>query len=210
MKQIHKGKPFVMVIFTSLMPMTLWADAALPNTLQTNWLTGYATPQLILYLGLVFGLLYVSMIKLVNRVVHRYNAQFEHFIFNLQLFYTPQQFYESLSLLNPKLRRLYPLITVIDVFVLVLYGLFGFFLSYLIVSVSSNPFYLFVPYLFLCASFCNLLEDALLSFLFLSYPKRFNGLVYIASGLTSGKFICLASGILIMIQFIVSYIFTWQ
>lgn len=166
--------------------------------MKMNPLELYAKPFVMTMLGLVFFSAYAFLLWLTFQYTQFYKANFTDFIFNVHLHYTPEQLYQSLSQLNPALIRSYPLIALVDVFIALLYGVFGGLVShYIISSVTQKPFFLAFPYLFLIASVANWCEDFLLSVIFLKFPQKEPLLVQCANLFTLSKYLLLGTGILL-------------
>lgn len=165
--------------------------------MKPNFLDPYAKPFIILLFGFIFFIAYTFLIWLTFEYTQFYNGSFNDFIFNVHLLYTPEQLYKSLNKLNPELIRSYPIIALLDVFIAILYGVFGSLLSfYIISSVTQKTYYLAFSYLFLIASIVNMCEDLLLSTIFLKFPEQMPLCVLFASILTLSKYLLLGIGIL--------------
>lgn len=168
-----------------------------------HWLEKYNTPQNILVSGSILFCLYAGLIYFTMNILHAYQAPFKDFIYNLNLFYTPDTLYRSLHTIPSSLVYLYPWVAMIDIFVALSYAIFGLLLSFTIIQVvTHNKYCLLIPYVFICAAFFNVIEDGLLSIIFITFPHELPLLVSIANLLTSTKLFLLVTGIYVSLIFL--------
>lgn len=155
----------------------------------------------------IFVVLYISMVIITFVLLSRYHANFKDYIFNLHLFYSPNILYSSLDHLNDKLIKFYLVIAIIDVFIVILYAIFGTLLLRKIISlVTKNTSLQLFSGFFLLAGAFNLMEEAALTTIFMIYPEKLMWLATAANILTFSKLFCLSAGIVVSIVFIAIFL----
>ncbi len=150
----------------------------------------------ILISGIGLLLSYTVMVVLALYFLSVYPALFRDFIFNLNLFFGPEQFYSSLSRLPPALIDHYRHIVLCDFLVLFCYAIFGTLLSIkLRLQRGRTEIFSWWNSFFILAALANLGADIFLHILFHNYPTHLPFLVVLANILTLFKFFFLSCGI---------------
>lgn len=149
--------------------------------------------------GLVIS--YSLMVYLTLYYLDTYQASFRDFIYNLNLFFTPAQFYESMARLKPPLIASYVHIAICDMFVLFFYAFFGTLLTIKLLSYFQGLTNLWTwkASFFIVAALANIFADLSLIVLFTNYPTQLPLLVIGANWLTLIKFGFLMLGVIYII-----------
>lgn len=156
--------------------------------------------------GIGFILSYLLLMYLVHYFLDEYNGAFQDFIYNLNICFTSEQFYVSLSRLQAPLRDHYIHTAFIDFMVLFFYASFGTLLTIRLRGYffGFTNLWTWKHSFFIMAALANFFSDLCFIVLFSRYPTQISLLVILANWLTLIKFLCLAFGIIYIIYLFIA------
>lgn len=151
----------------------------------------------LIFLGVIVFTLYLIQMSIVFWYTNKYQVKLKNWIFNLNFSYTAADIYLNLHHLPSILIKLKVKLDVIDTCFTILTGIFFSLLYYKILfSIPHLDSLNYIPIIFLLSSLCNLIENCILSIIFIRYPNKLFMLANIANYFTRGKLIFLQLGAL--------------
>ena len=169
-----------------------------------QWMDNNLQSKKLVILTVMLVILYIMVIGTALYFTNKFHISIQSYMFDLRWMYSAHDVYQTLSILDPFLIKLYPIIAVCDSICALFYAVVGALLFRKIVLITTkNKFLYRLPYLFLFAGFFDLLENIALSILFFFYPLEFFWLANLSNIFTMLKYLFLISGILFSISLLV-------